>query len=94
MNSNKKTARIVGILFLAATAAYILGNGLIESILNDPDFLNNVYLNKTQVIIGMLLELINSAAVVGIAIMLFPILKKYNETIALGYVAFRVIEAR
>ncbi len=93
MNSNKKTARIVGILFLAATAAYILGNGIIESILKDPDYLVHVYPNKTQVIIGMLLELINSAAVVGIAIILFPILKKYNETIALGYVAFRVIEA-
>lgn len=93
MNSNKKTARIVGVLFLAATAAYILGNGLIESILKDPNYLIHVYPNKTKVVLGMLLELINSAAVVGIAIMLFPILKKHNETIALGYVAFRVIEA-
>ncbi|WP_244937229.1 DUF4386 domain-containing protein [Paenibacillus alginolyticus] len=93
MNSNKKTARIAGVLFLAATAAYILGNGLIESILNVPDYLLHVYPNKTKVIVGMLLELINSAAVVGIAITLFPILKKHNETIALGYVAFRVIEA-
>ncbi|KQX68221.1 DUF4386 domain-containing protein [Paenibacillus sp. Root444D2] len=93
MISNKKTARIVGVLFLAATAAYILGNGLIESILKDPDYLIHVYPNKTKVIIGMLLELMNSAAAVGIAITLFPILKKHNETIALGYVAFRVIEA-
>lgn len=93
MISNKKIARIVGVLFLVATAAYILGNGLIASILNDPDYLIHVYPNKTQVIIGMLLEFINSAAVVGIAIMLFPIIRKHNETIALGYVAFRVIEA-
>ncbi|KRE48916.1 DUF4386 domain-containing protein [Paenibacillus sp. Soil724D2] len=93
MISNKKTARIVGVLFLAATAAYILGNGLIESILKDPDYLIHVYPNKTKVVIGMLLELMNSAAAVGIAITLFPILKKHNETIALGYVAFRGIEA-
>lgn len=93
MNSNKKSAKIVGVLFLAATAAYILGNGLLESILNDPDYLIHVYPNKTKVILGMLFELINSAAAVGIAITLFPILKKHNETIALGYVAFRVIEA-
>ncbi|WP_261300463.1 DUF4386 domain-containing protein [Paenibacillus andongensis] len=93
MNSNKKTARIAGVLFLAATAAYILGNGLIESVLNNPDYLIHVYPNRTKVIEGMLLEFINSAAVVGIAITLFPILKKHNETLALGYVSFRVIEA-
>jgi len=45
------------------------------------------------VIIGVLFELINDAAVVGIAVMLFPILKKYSESIALWYVGFRVIEA-
>jgi uncharacterized membrane protein YedE/YeeE len=45
------------------------------------------------VIIGVLLLLIDSAAVVGIAVMMFPILKKHNEALALGYVGFRVIEA-
>jgi Domain of unknown function (DUF4386) len=93
MNSSKKTARIVGALFITATVAFMLGNGLIESILNAPDYLVDVYPNKTQVILGILLELINSAAVVGIAVVLFPILKKHNETIALGYVGFRVLES-
>ncbi|MFQ6062343.1 MAG: DUF4386 domain-containing protein, partial [Methanosarcinales archaeon] len=51
-----------------------------------------VYPNKTKVIIGVLLEFIDTAAVVGIGVMLFPILKKHNETIALGYVGTRIIE--
>lgn len=93
MIPDKKAAKITGVLFLAATAFYMLGNSLIESIVNDPDYLHVVYLQKNQVILGMLLELLNSAAIVGIAIVLFPILKKHNETIALGYVAFRVMEA-
>jgi len=93
MNSTKNTARITGILFIAATVTFMLGNGLIESILNVPDYLVDVYPNKTQVILGILFELMNSVAVVGIAIVLFPILKKHNETIALGYIGFRVIEA-
>jgi hypothetical protein len=93
MNSNKRSARIVGLLFLAATAAYMFGNGLIESILTSPNYLLHVYPNKTQVTSGMLLELLNCAAVVGIAVMLYPILKKHNENIAIGYVAFRIIEA-
>jgi hypothetical protein len=93
MNSNKKTARIVGALFLTAMVTSLLGGGLLESILTAPDYLVSVSANTTQVLIGMSLELINGIAVVGIAVMLFPILKQHNESIALGYVGFRVIES-
>lgn len=93
MNEDRRSAIIVGVLFLIATAAYIIGNGLIESVVSAPDYLHHVYSKKNQVILGVLLEFINSAAVVGIAIMLYPVLKKHNERIALGYVGFRVIEA-
>jgi len=43
-------------------------------------------------IIGILLEFICAPAIVLIPIVLFPILKKYNESIALGYVGFRLLE--
>ncbi len=88
----QKTARAVGLLFLTATVAYIAGNGLLASILNAPDYLANVYLNRTQVVIGVLLEFIDTAAVVGIGIMLFPIVRKHSEAIALGYVSSRILE--
>lgn len=93
MNTNKKTARIVGALFIVTTIAYITGSGLIGSIVDTPDYLINVYPNKTSVIIGVLLELINSVGVVGIAVMLYPILKKHNETMALGYFSSRILES-
>ena len=93
MNTNKKTARIVGVLFLTAMVTYLIGSGFLESILNAPDYLINVYPNKTQVIIAMLLELICAAAVVGIPVMMFPIFKQHNESIALGYLGFRIIES-
>lgn len=93
MEANRRSAVIVGVLFLIATAAYISGNALIESMMNAPDYLKDVYLKKDQVILGVMLELINSVAVVGIAIVLFPILKRHNEKIALGYIGFRVMEA-
>jgi len=50
-------------------------------------------INENQVLIGMLLELIWALAVVGIPVMLFPILKKHNEGLALGFLGFRFIEA-
>ncbi|MFQ6120475.1 MAG: DUF4386 domain-containing protein [Methanosarcinales archaeon] len=93
MNTNKKTARIVGVLFLTAMVTSLLGGGLLESILNASDYLINVSANTTQISIGMYLELISSIAVVGIAVMTFPIFKKHNEALALGYVGFRIIES-
>jgi hypothetical protein len=92
MNSNRKTATIVGALFLTVMVTWFIGSELIESILNAPDYLINVYPNRIRVIIGVLFELIQAAAVVGIAVMMFPILKKYDERIALGYVVFRILE--
>lgn len=92
MYSDTRNARIVGALFLIATVAYILGSGMLKSILNAPDYLVHVYPNASQVIIGVLLEYVDAAAVVGIGVLLFPILKKHSETIALGYVATRILE--
>ncbi len=93
MNSNRKTARIVGALFLTAMVTSLLGGIWLESILTAPDYLISVSANETQVIIGVLLELINGIAVVGIAVAMFPFFKKYSEALALGYVAIRIIEA-
>jgi hypothetical protein len=92
-NKEKKTARIVGLLFITATVASSLGFAILDPILNAPDILVSVSANTTQVMIGVLLLLIDSAAVVGIAVLMFPILEKCNEALALGYVGFRVIEA-
>jgi hypothetical protein len=94
MNTNKKTAIIVGVLFITATVAGILSEFLfLGPILNSPDYLINVSANENQVIIGALLLLIMAAAIFGIPVMLFPILKKHNENIALGYVVARIFEA-
>ncbi|WP_029192502.1 DUF4386 domain-containing protein [Paenibacillus harenae] len=93
MTSNKGTARMVGVLFLIATAAFMAGSGLIDSVLNQPAFLSRLYPDRMKVIAGLFLELINSAAVVGIAMLMFPILKQHNESIALGYFGSRIIES-
>jgi Domain of unknown function (DUF4386) len=92
MNTSKTGARIVGALFLIAMVASLLGAALIESVLTAPDFLTRVVANQSQVITGVLLELINGIAVVGIAVMMFPMFEKHNKAFALGYVAIRTIE--
>lgn len=92
MNTNRKTAVLVGALFLISYFGVFAGYALLGSVIDAPDYLTQVHPNKTQVMAGVLLELINGIAVLGIAVILYPLLKKYNEAIALGYLAFRVLE--
>ena len=47
----------------------------------------------TSVIIGGILEIIVALAGIGTAVVLFPVLKKQNEGVALGLVASRILEA-
>jgi len=93
MNSNRKTAIIVGVLFIIATVAGVLSLVFMGSILNAPDYLTKVSANENQIIIGALLVLIMGVSVASIPFMMFPIFKKHNEALALGYVVFRVLEA-
>jgi hypothetical protein len=94
MNPERKTSIIVGVSFIMATASSIIGTfGFLESILSAPDYLIRVSENQIQLIIGVLIDAINSVAVVAIAVMLFPILKKFNEALAIGYVSSRIIES-
>jgi hypothetical protein len=93
VNSNIKTARIVGALFLIAMVTSLVGGLWLESIIAAPDTLVNVAAMDTQVVVGVLLELANGLAVIGIAVMIFPIFKRHDEALALGYVALRIIEA-
>jgi hypothetical protein len=90
--STRTTAKIIGVLFLLATTSYILGTGMLESILGSPDLLQEVSLNSTRLEIGVLLKFITAAANVSIGVLLFPILKKHSEAIALGYLATRIFD--
>lgn len=93
MNTHTRTARIVGALFLIAMVASLVGGVWLESFLAAPDYLATISAKETQVLLGALLELINCIAVVGIAAMLFPLMKVHNEALAAGYLGTRVVEA-
>lgn len=89
MYSNKKTARIVGVLFIIGTVAGVLSVVFTSSILNDPDYLLMVSANKNQITMGAIFVLLMGFALAMVPMMMFPVLKKQNEVLALGYVVFR-----
>jgi hypothetical protein len=87
------TARLVGALFITATVTSGLGIVIFSSILDAPDFLTNFSANEDQVIMAALLMLIYTVAAIGIAVLLYPILRRLNEALALGYAAARIVES-
>ena len=93
MNTHRKTAIIVGILFIIATAFLFIGEAFYKPILSAPDYLDTAYPQRTPVIIGVLLEFACVLAIPLIPVFLFPILKTHHEALALGYVVFRLFEA-
>ncbi|WP_019009288.1 DUF4386 domain-containing protein [Deinococcus aquatilis] len=93
MRSSKTAARITGVLFVLASISAVLGVLLYDPLLHDPNFLLSGQTHTHRIMLGALFELILASAAVGTAITLFPYLKRQDETLALGYVSFRVLEA-
>ena len=87
--TNRKTAIVVGVLYIIGTVAGILSVVFTGSTLNAPDFLVKISANENQIIIGALCVLTMGLALAMVPVMLFPILKKFHEVLALGYVVFR-----
>jgi hypothetical protein len=84
----RRTARIVGVLFLAAFLAYGVGNFIATGIVRDADRSGSTALFVT----GAALMLLNSAFVIGIGVLMFPILRPHNKAIAAGYLGTRIFE--
>jgi hypothetical protein len=82
----------VGVLFIIATVLGVLGRSFYQPILDAQDYLIKISANENQVIIGGLLALLAAFACAGIAIGLYPVLKKHHEALALGSVGFRLME--
>lgn len=83
----------MGALFLIATAAYMAGNSLLELVLRSAESFVDMQPYTIRVVSAVLLEFVDAVAVVGIAVLLFPILRKHNTFVARGYLGARVVEA-
>jgi hypothetical protein len=93
MNSIRKTAIVVGVFFILAAVTSIIALALYGSILNDPNYIFKSDTNHNPAMWGAFLEIILAFCVIGTSVSLFPVLKKYNESMAIGAVAFRILEA-
>jgi len=93
MDSYRKTAIIVGILFIIATVTAILTIAFLGNTLETPLNFGTISENEFQVVMAILFWIILAISVAGIGFMMYPILKKYHEGFALGYISFRLVES-
>jgi hypothetical protein len=93
MDLSRRAAVSAGVLFIIATVTDVVGTQLSTPIVSGSDYLTKMPANANQISAGALLEFIAAGSCAGIAIALFPILRKWSMSLALGSVVFRAIEA-
>jgi hypothetical protein len=89
MNAHRKTAVIVGALYIIGTVAGVLSMLVMGGRLDGPDYLTALAADANPVKVGALLVLVMGLALAMVPVMMFPILKRQNEALALGYLVFR-----
>jgi len=88
----RKVALLAGVLFLITFATSIPALLLYGPVLDDPAYVLTGGAD-TQIQIGALLEVFLVIANIGTAVVLFPLLRRHGERLALGYVAVRIVES-
>jgi hypothetical protein len=93
MNDDQRHARIFGVLFIITFITSIAALALFQPVLDDPVGYIAGGGKDNQIYLGAFLELLLVISNVGTAVVLYPIARRQNEALAIGYVAARIIES-
>jgi hypothetical protein len=85
-------ARVFGVLFLITFITAIPAYFFYVPVLDDPRYILGGGGADTSVRLGAFLELVLIIANIGTAVVLYPILRRQNQILALGYVTARIVE--
>lgn len=92
-NKYRTTATVVGIVYILGFVVGLAGIGLFQSILGAPDHLSTVSANSMLLGFGAVLWLMAVIGDAGHGVLMFPVLKQHSERMAIGYLAFRIVDA-
>jgi hypothetical protein len=91
MTGIRKTALVAGLLYLITFVSSIPALFLLSPVLHHADYIISGGAD-TRVVWGCLLDLVNALSAIGTAVALFPVVKRQNEGLALGFVMSRMLE--
>jgi hypothetical protein len=90
---SRKNVFAAGVLYLLTFVSSIPALALfLGPVLHNPDYIVSAG-QDTRVVWGCLLDVVNALAAIGTAVALFPVIKRHNESLALGFVTSRLLEA-
>ena len=93
MDTTRRTARVAGVLFIITFLTSIPAALLLYTpVLEDASYIVGAGAGDAGVALGAFLEVLLIIANVGTAVVLFPVLKRQSEPLALGYVSARLVE--
>jgi len=89
MSADRKAAVWIGVLYIIGTVGFVLSLPVTGGVLAGPAYLAHVAGQPNQLAVGALLVLLASFALAMVPVVFWPVGKRYNETLAMGYVVFR-----
>ena len=93
MGSLRKIALVAGALYLITFATSIPARVLYGPVRTDPHYITGPGTADTQALFAGFLDLVLALACIGTAVALYPVVKRQNEGVAMGFVGTRVLEA-
>ncbi|MFB5664044.1 DUF4386 domain-containing protein [Alteribacillus sp. HJP-4] len=87
---NRRTAVFLGLLLIISFVFGILSS---VPVLEQPDFLEKLSEIEMQVLIATFFQAAMAVVYVCITVLLYPIIKRHNKSLAVGYFGFRIIGA-
>ncbi|MFN8189398.1 MAG: DUF4386 domain-containing protein [Nocardioidaceae bacterium] len=88
----RANARAAGLFYLLTFAASFPALALLQPVLTEPSFILGTG-SAGQVRLGLLLDVVNAFACVGTAVAVYPVVRRQNTSVALGFVTSRLVEA-
>jgi len=92
VDATRRTALVAGIFYLITFAASIPAVFLLAPVLGNAGYIIGSGAD-TRVLWGCFLDVVNALACIGTAVALFPVVKRQNQAVALGFVTSRMLEA-
>jgi hypothetical protein len=89
MKSDRRAATLIGVLYIIGTAAGVASAMILPSLADGADLLGRVAAQRTEVIVGALLVLTMGFALSALSAVFYPIGRRFNEALSMGYVIFR-----
>jgi hypothetical protein len=89
MNTYRTNAVVAGVLYIIGTVAGVLSMIFTSPVLGGPGYLARVAANPAALILGAFCILTMGLALAMVPLALYPVLRRYNRPLAVGYVVFR-----